>query len=58
MVEPLQNPLSNTRTIGFTAIYGTFLCVSYLAVAAIATVMRELPVSTREIANAPMRESP
>ena len=48
VVAPLQNPLSNTRTIGFTAIYGTFLCVSYLVVAAIAAVMRELPSSGRE----------
>ena len=47
VVAPLQNPLSNTRTIGFTAIYGTFLCVSYLAVAAIAAVMRELPAAMR-----------
>lgn len=42
VIEPIQNPLSNPRTVGFTAIYGTFLCVSYLALAAIGAVMREL----------------
>lgn len=42
VLEPLSNPLSNPRTIGFTAIYGSFLCVSYLAMAAIGAVMREL----------------
>lgn len=45
VIEPLQNPVSNIRTIGFTAVYGTFLCVSYLALAAIGAVLREL---TRE----------
>jgi len=42
VLEPLENPLSNTRIIGFTAIYGTFLCVSYLALVAIGAVLREL----------------
>lgn len=42
VLEPLQNPLSNARTIGFTAIYGTFLCVSYLSVAAVGAVLRQL----------------
>ncbi len=55
VVAPLQNPLSNTRTIGFTAIYGSFLCVSYLAVAAIAMVMRELPTSVARDPEARLR---
>lgn len=42
ILEPVQNPLSNTRTIGFTVVYGAFLCVSYVSVAAIGAVLREL----------------
>ena len=51
VLEPVQNPLSNTRTIGFTVVYGTFLCVSYASLAAIGAVLRELaPVTKRETA--------
>ncbi len=42
ILEPVQNPLNNARTIGFTVIYGAFLCVSYLSLAAIGAVLREL----------------
>ncbi len=42
ILEPVQNPLSNTRTIGFTVLYGAFLCVSYVSLAAIGAVLREL----------------
>ena len=54
ILEPVQNPLSNTRTIGFTVVYGAFLCVSYISVAAIGAVLRELAfVPEREISPRP-----
>ena len=46
VLEPIQNPVSNARTIGFTAVYGTFLCVSYLAVVAVGAVLRDLTPSS------------
>ncbi len=54
ILEPVQNPLSNTRTIGFTVIYGAFLCVSYVTLAAIGAVLREL-VTAPERASSPGR---
>ncbi len=42
VLEPLQNPLGNPHTVGFTLVYGVFLCVGYLAVASIGTVLGDL----------------
>ncbi len=50
IIEPVQNPLSNARTIGFTVLYGAFLCVSYVSLAAIGAVLRELASVTEPAA--------
>jgi uncharacterized membrane protein len=42
VLAPLHSPLENARTIGFVALYGALLCVSYLAVASIGFVLRSL----------------
>jgi uncharacterized membrane protein len=47
ITQPIKNPLGNARTIGFTVLFGIFLCIGYVTLIAIGAVMRELSSSTK-----------
>ncbi len=46
VIAPLHSPLQNARTIAFVGLYAAFLCIGYLAVAAIGAAFTTVARST------------